>query len=207
MFRSLCNRLLQPYVMRTGRFAALWRRLCDPTPEDWAAYLKRHGDFQHVGEDCYILSESVFADPPLTWIGNNVFIVGAWLSGHDGSIAMMNRAYGKKLDAVAPVRVLDNVFIGRGTTVLPGVTIGPNAIVGAGSVVTRDVPPNSVAAGNPARVIRALDEHVEMVEARSRAYPWYDLIESREGGWDPELEPELRRQRVAYFFSRDERGG
>ena len=79
-------------------------------------------------------------------------------------------------------------------------TIGPRAIVGAGAVVSQDVPPNSVVAGNPARVIRTLDEHVARMQARTDSYPWKDLIESRVGGYDPKLEPELRRRRIAYFF-------
>ena len=56
-----------------------------------------------------------------------------------------------------PITIEDNVWFGGGVIVSPGVTVGENAVVGAGSVVTRDVPANVVAAGNPARVIRRLD--------------------------------------------------
>ena len=62
-----------------------------------------------------------------------------------------------KWESAAPITLEDNVWLGGGVIVCPGVTIGENSIVGAGAVVTRDVPPNSVAVGNPARVIRALD--------------------------------------------------
>lgn len=55
-----------------------------------------------------------------------------------------------------PIRIEDNVWIGGGAIVLPGVTVGTNSTVGAGSVVTRDVPANVVVAGNPARLIRRL---------------------------------------------------
>lgn len=58
-----------------------------------------------------------------------------------------------------PVRICEDVFIGAGAAVLPGVTVGKRAIVAAGSVLTRDVPPLSVVFGNPARVVRSWDEH------------------------------------------------
>ncbi|MEH0108984.1 sugar O-acetyltransferase [Tersicoccus sp. MR15.9] len=61
-----------------------------------------------------------------------------------------------KLEAARPITLEDNVWLGGGVIVCPGVTIGRNSVVGAGAVVTRDVPPNSVAVGNPARVIRTL---------------------------------------------------
>ncbi|MBE1530796.1 maltose O-acetyltransferase [Actinomadura algeriensis] len=61
-----------------------------------------------------------------------------------------------KLEAAAPIVIEDNVWIGGGAIVLAGVTIGANSVIGAGAVVTRDVPPDVVAVGSPARVIRGL---------------------------------------------------
>lgn len=61
-----------------------------------------------------------------------------------------------KWEAALPITIEDNVWIGGGSIVLPGVVVGENAIVGAGAVVTKDIPPNTLAVGNPARVIRAL---------------------------------------------------
>ena len=61
-----------------------------------------------------------------------------------------------KLEAAAPITIGDNVWIGGGATILPGVSIGENSVIGAGSVVTRDVPANVVAVGNPARVVKSL---------------------------------------------------
>lgn len=61
-----------------------------------------------------------------------------------------------RLEAARPISIGDNVWLGGGAIVLPGVTIGDNSVIGAGAVVTRDVPANSVAVGNPARVVREI---------------------------------------------------
>lgn len=61
-----------------------------------------------------------------------------------------------KLEAAEPIVIEDNVWLGGGAIVLPGVTIGENSVIGAGAVVTKDIPANVVAVGNPARVIRSL---------------------------------------------------
>ena len=66
---------------------------------------------------------------------------------------MRNAHYERAL----PITVGDNVWFGGGCRILPGVTIGSNVVIGAGSVVTHDVPDNCVAAGNPCRVLRSLD--------------------------------------------------
>jgi maltose O-acetyltransferase len=63
----------------------------------------------------------------------------------------------QKWEAAQPIVIGDNVWLGGGVIVLPGVTIGANTVVGAGSVVTRDLPADVVAVGNPARVVRTLD--------------------------------------------------
>jgi maltose O-acetyltransferase len=62
----------------------------------------------------------------------------------------------QKWEAAKPIVIEDNVWLGGGVTVCPGVTIGENSVIGAGAVVTRDIPSNVVAVGNPARVIRSL---------------------------------------------------
>jgi hypothetical protein len=85
---------------------------------------------------------------------------------------------------------------------MPGVTIGPNAVVAAGSVVSKDVPPNTVVGGVPAKRICSIDELVDRVEARSRTYPWHDLILKRDGAFDPTVEDELVRMRVDHFYGR-----
>nr|WP_055501740.1 sugar O-acetyltransferase [Nonomuraea pusilla] len=61
-----------------------------------------------------------------------------------------------KLEAAEPITIGDNVWLGGGVIVCPGVSIGDNSVIGAGAVVTRDIPPNVVAAGNPARVLRTI---------------------------------------------------
>ena len=61
-----------------------------------------------------------------------------------------------KWEAARPITIEDNAWLGGGAIVLAGVSVGENAIVGAGAIVTRDVPPNTVALGNPARVVRSL---------------------------------------------------
>lgn len=192
--------LLRHRAMEQGKSVTLWRRLCQPDAFEWAEYLRRHGRFRAFGQGCYVLSGSVFTDPIYTSIGNNVWVSEAWITCHDGTAAMMSRAYGKKLDALAPVTIGDDVFIGKGAIILAGVTIGSRAIVGAGSVVTRDVPGNSVVAGNPAHRIRSLDEQVALIEARTRAYPWYPLIEQRGDTDDPEIERQLIMARKKHFF-------
>ena len=112
----------------------------------------------------------------------------------------LNRAYGVKLDRVGRIDIRDNVFIGHGAIILPGVTIGPNAIVGVAAMVTRDVAEGDIVAGVPARPIGRVDELVEGLQAETKGLPWADLIEQRDGAFDPALESDLVRRRVEHFF-------
>lgn len=79
----------------------------------------------------------------------------------------------------APVKIGDNVWIGGNVTICPGVTIGENSVIGAGSVVLRDVPANCIAAGNPCRVIRKIDERDQEFYFRDRRISKEDLEEER----------------------------
>jgi acetyltransferase-like isoleucine patch superfamily enzyme len=198
--RSLLGKLFRFLAFRYNLFPGMYRRLCNPLPDEYAEYLRLHGGFYAMGQKCSILTTTVFTDPAYVRLGNNVQFGSCCVLGHNGVVKMLNRAFGVKLDSVGKSDFRDNVFIGYGCIILPGVTIGPNAIVGAGSVVTRDVPPNSVVVGAPARRIASVDDFIKKLETKTAEYPWADLIYSRQGAIDHALEPELRRQRIAYFY-------
>ena len=93
--------------------------------------------------------------PRLISIGNDVTLTGVTLLTHDASLKKLTgySRFGK-------VRIGNMVFVGKNSTILPNVSIGDNVIVGAGSIVTRDIPSNSVAVGNPCRVIGSFEEYV-----------------------------------------------
>jgi maltose O-acetyltransferase len=117
-----------------------------------------------IGENCMVPNiESIFWDVShcyLISIGNNCGISGnVRFIAHDGSTKMFLN-YTK----FARITIRDNTFIGDSAIILPGVTIGPNAIVAAGAVVTKDVPPNTIVGGNPAKAISRLDEYLEKIE-------------------------------------------
>lgn len=153
-----------------------------------------------MGDHCSIRKTTVFLDPAYVSIGNNVRFSTCTIIGHGGEIAMLNHAYGVSLECVGKIDIRDNVFIGYGALVLPGVTIGPNAIVAAGAVVSEDVPPNSIVGGVPARVIGRVDDYVARLERETAALPWGETIRRRGSSFDQEIEAELVRQRVAYFY-------
>ncbi len=108
-----------------------------------------------VGENFYANHNMVILDGAPVTFGDNVFIApncGFYTAGHPLEAAERN----KGLEYARPITVGNNVWIGAGVQVLPGVSIGDNCVIGAGSVVNRDIPANSLAAGNPCRVIRAI---------------------------------------------------
>ena len=76
-----------------------------------------------------------------------------------------------------PVRIEDNCWIGAGTVITPGVTIGENSVIGAGSVVTKDIPANSIAVGNPCKVVRTINEHDMNYYYKDREITQEDLDE------------------------------
>lgn len=112
-----------------------------------------------VGKDFNCMGE-VIIDPSHCWhikIGDHVTLAPrVHILAHDASTKIF-------LDytRVANVSIGNNVFVGAGTTILPGVTIGNNVVIGAGSVVSHDIPDNAVAMGCPARVVKSIDEFVE----------------------------------------------
>ena len=174
MIRDFLRGRLAAYALRTGRQLGLYKRFCRPDGVQWAAIVKRHGGLHRMGEHCSIQPNVTITDPAYLRLGNNVRLSGCTLFGHDGCINMLRRAYGRSLDKVGAIDIRDNVFIGHQAVVMPGVTIGPDAIVGANAVVTKDVPPGAIVGGVPARVIGRVEDYVARLEADMRTLPWRD---------------------------------
>lgn len=132
-------------------------------------YIKRG---MMVGENCSIQPQVNFdySHCNLISIGNNVTIAPqAYLLAHDASTKRI-LGYTK----IGLINIEDNVFIGARALIMPGVTVGKNSIVGTGSVVTKDIPHNSVAVGNPAKVIMSVDEYLKKQEKLLEIYPKFD---------------------------------
>ena len=108
-----------------------------------------------VGHNFYANHNLVILDCAAVTFGDNVFIApncGFYTAGHP--IEPEQRRMG--LEYAQPITVGNNVWIGAAVSVLPGVSIGDNCVIGAGSVVNRDIPANSVAVGNPCRVVKTI---------------------------------------------------
>jgi acetyltransferase-like isoleucine patch superfamily enzyme len=120
-------------------------------------YLRNKG--YQIGHGNRIYEKDLAGEPYLVRIGNHCTITeGVRLITHDGG-AWVFRQEIPDLHVFGKIEIKDNCFIGVNSIILPNVTIGPNAVVGAGSIVTKDVPPNTVVAGSPAKVICSLDEY------------------------------------------------
>ena len=198
--KGLLRCILRYLAFEQGRAVGWYKRFCNPGGDEWAAWLKRHGGFHAIGEHCSIQVNAIITDPAYTRLGNNVRLTGCTLFGHDGSVNMLNRAFGLRLDRVGKIDIRDNVFVGHGAIILPGVTIGPNAIVAAGSLVNRDVPPGSIVAGAPARVVGDIERLVARLEQDSARLPWIETLNRYRDSGDPALRAEVEQARIRHFF-------
>ncbi len=127
-----------------------------------------YGSNISVGENFYTNHNCVILDGGKVEFGDNVLIAPNCIfttAGHALDVQQRNEG----LEIALPIKVGNNVWIGANVCVLPGITIGDNTIIGAGSVVNKDIPSGVVAAGNPCRVIR------KITEADKNKYPiWKD---------------------------------
>jgi acetyltransferase-like isoleucine patch superfamily enzyme len=172
------ERLLERFwkIFRSGRLKELFVKylVCRG---DQVLYWRYNG--VKVGKYCQINAELRGTEPWLVEIGDRVTVAeGVRFITHDGASRLFrdllpnSSVFGNRFGTI---RIHDNCFIGCCAIILPDVEIGPNSIVAAGSVVTRNVPPETVVGGVPARRICSLEEYIEKylrrmipIEARSR---------------------------------------
>ncbi|MFC6276334.1 sugar O-acetyltransferase [Psittacicella hinzii] len=133
----------------------------NPVPESLHVNLPLFTDFGaniHFGEEVFINTNVIFTDLGGIYLGNKVLI-----EPRVNLITVNHHPEPSKRRGLilAPIHIHDNAWIGAGATILPGVTVGENAIVAAGALVTRDVPANCIVAGVPAKVIKSLTPEQE----------------------------------------------
>lgn len=114
-----------------------------------------------MGKGCLIYGSTSFrSEPYLITMGDHVCVTGASFITHDGGLFTLRDKFPDG-EYFRPIKIKNNVFIGSGSIIMLGVTIGDNVVVGAGAVVTKDIPSNCVAAGVPARPIESHHEYYQ----------------------------------------------
>jgi len=110
-----------------------------------------------IGDNFYANYNLVILDCARVKIGDNVFIapnVGIYTAGHPIHSDLRNQ----ELEFALPIEIGNSVWIGGNVVINPGIKIGDNTVIGSGSVVTKNIPPNVVAVGNPCKVLRSITE-------------------------------------------------
>jgi len=115
-----------------------------------------YGQNIHIGDHVFLNVLCTILDCNEVHIGHHVMI-GPAVQIYTAAHVLQAEARIQGFEVAKPIVIEDNVWIGGGAILLPGMSVGRNAVVGAGAVVTRNVPANTVVAGNPARVIRVIE--------------------------------------------------
>jgi len=126
-----------------------------------------------IAPDCRLMGIPDFgSEPYLISIGRHVTVsTRVTFINHDGGTwVFRDQPRYSEVIKFGRIVIHDNCFIGSGATLMPGVSVGPNSVVAAHSVVTQDVPPNTVAVGVPARVLMTVEEYAEKALAQTPAY-------------------------------------
>ncbi|OLY79142.1 putative acetyltransferase [Smittium mucronatum] len=156
--KELIDEMQHSYGDRSRRIE-ITRKLLGTSDDD--TYIEKYAYFDygintHVGKNFYMNAGCVILDCGRVDIGDNVMFgpkVQIYTVTHplEAELRIGGQEYAR------PIRICDNAWIGGGSIILPGVTIGKNSVVAAGAVVTKDVPENVVVGGNPAKVIKHID--------------------------------------------------
>ena len=136
-----------------------------PLHANWGGHHVHFGDYVYANFNLTLVDDTHIYVGDHTMIGPNVTLATA---GHPIWPELREKAYQFNCD----IHIGRNCWLGAGVIVLPGVTIGDHTVVGAGSVVTRDLPANVVAVGNPCRVLREIGKHDREFYYKDRRIKW-----------------------------------
>lgn len=141
-----------------------------------AKYAQKKKIFAEIGEGSKI-PMLLPLYPQLVRIHDNVIMHrSVKMVTHDLSNSFLERVsdenHFRNREIYSPIEIFDNVYVGSDVTILGNVRIGPNAIINAGSIVTKDIPPNSIVEGVPAKVIGDFDKYVKLRVMMDRALPF-----------------------------------
>lgn len=128
------------------------------------------GKHVHFGDGVYCNFGVTMVDDTHIYVGSHTMFgpnVTVASAGHPILPELRKQTYQYNM----PVHIGENCWIGAGAVIVPGVTIGDNTVIGAGSVVTKDIPSNSVAVGNPCKVLREINEHDREYYFKGRKIP------------------------------------
>lgn len=182
--RLLCKKKIYQFNLlppdRRERIPELLRDLLGKAGKDIWIEPPFHCDYGwniEVGENFFANYNLTILDVGKVTIGDNAQIapnVSIYTAGHPIHPDSRNSGY----EYGIPITIGNNVWLGGNTVILPGVTIGDNVVIGAGSVVTKSIPANMIAAGNPCRVIREITEEDRQYYYRQRKFDdisWADI--------------------------------
>ena len=156
--KELCFQFNQLSPLKELEQKEIIGKLFGKTKENFCVTAPFYCDYGYnieIGENFYSNHNLVILDGAKVEIGDNVFIAlncCITTAGHPINIDERNRG----LEYAYPIKIGNNVWIGAGANILPGVTIGDNVTIGAGSVVNKSIPANSIAVGNPCKVIKTI---------------------------------------------------
>lgn len=156
--KELCFQFNQLSPLKKLEQKEIIGKLFGKTKENFCVTAPFYCDYGYnieIGENFYSNHNLVILDGAKVEIGDNVFIAPnccITTAGHPINIDERNRG----LEYAYPIKIGNNVWIGAGVNILPGVTIGDNVTIGAGSVVNKSIPANSIAVGNPCKVIKTI---------------------------------------------------
>lgn len=161
---ELCFEFNQTRPKDTEKKAKILNELLPKMEENCtilSPFMADYGCYCRIGHDTFINHNAYLMDSGGITIGHHCFIgpnCGMYTAVHATLAEERNQGFEKAL----PIVIGDNCWIGADVTILPGVTIGSDTIIGAGSVVTKDIPDRVIAVGNPCRVLRKITENDRM---------------------------------------------